>query len=298
VGSSIARKSEQLQSQQRLQNTLGMARRPQLPGPTEASAAAVAELPDQLPDIELEADETLWAVFEYQQPDIYLHMARDMSVPSTQGEVESQYPFSQEQAHHGQWEQGEMKPDAGGEFPTRSLWNLIHKTWLGRLPPVKIYLTGNICLGSYDHQEIGGALEIGFGKIEYEIQVEGENLDLLVEAQLGEWEEEGRHQAFLKEELKYALPLDKNDEYIEMISKLGDVEFSDSFVEVMTSLSQIFDEAHQSGAEQLIRVTKLIRSAVKTAADLETQAEEQDRENEWEDEDEDEDDEDLWGDPI
>jgi len=282
VGSSIARESEQLQSQQRLQNMLGMVQRPQLPGPTVLSIST-AQLPDQLPDVELEAEETLWAVFEYWQEPISLNL-ENLDFPDTKAQMDREIPHRispGESTREWSRRSEKYRPRCSSCWRQHglteiSLWDVIHQAWLGRLPPVEIHFEGVLLIDST--YGVQGGIQVEYGQVEYKLRLQGYSIDEIVEEIFPAPEEERLIQ-FLKDELRSCLPLDRNNEIIELFSLMG-VESSSSFTVVMAALSNAFGNAIETAEREDARAEKLIHSAVLAAKAAEARTEEQD-EAEW-----------------
>lgn len=260
-----------------------MARRPQLEGPS-SSEPIPEELPDQLPDVDLEADETLWALFGYRQRAANVSL-ESLDLPATKTQMDDFLSRMDVIQHRGQWSQDYFWSPRSES----SLWNLIHSAWLGLSPPVKIWLGGSIELSDYMSYGVDGYLDVKFGNIEYQIEVYGEELSAVANEAAGDpTDSESRYLSFVLDELKWRLPLDSNDEFVVLVSEFHDVEFSDSFAEVMVSLSRAFAEAAAAGAKQISNIKDIVRTAVKEADRLEAEATEAEREEQaWYDEYED-----------
>ena len=117
VGASVAQEASHGRAQNRLGMMLGMAQRPQLP---EAAVAPAAALPDEQP--ELHMDYTLWDAFELEQEDVPVLTLRSLEFPSTKKGFSRLLKRS----------------------INEPVWDRIHRTWIGYLPPMRIWLEGTV----------------------------------------------------------------------------------------------------------------------------------------------------------
>lgn len=296
TSSALHASSRQRQTRQ-LHTALGMAVTPA----TSSSSALPDERP-QLPGPVVQR--TLWELFEIDNPTVRIEGLQHFTFPDTRERMNAQIERNdagmtqQQRPSVARWR---LQNTSQPLLDEQSLWDLMHRSWLGWRPPLTIDVMGSLdpdsmgAGGAY----VAGTIEVAMDIIEADISVVSlDDISAIASMLSGT---EGLHdesiEAYYEDCLITALEreLPTNDrgtriEYARVSESLEE----ESFTATMWSLSDLFEQLetpYQLAGDHVDEVISSAREMCLQAAEREAREEEEER---WDDDDDEDDEDDDW----